>query len=45
MIVMNDFIIGVDEDNIPKELKKHLPYGLPKGSFKLKLTCRTNFPY
>jgi hypothetical protein len=45
MIIMEDFIIGIDEDSIPEEVETYLPYGLPNGSFKLKLTRRTNIPY
>ena len=45
MIIMNDYVIGIDEDNIPGELKDYLKYGLPKGRFKLKLIRKTNIPY
>jgi hypothetical protein len=45
MIIMNDYIIGIDENNIPRGLENHLTYGLPKGTFKLKLIRKTNIPY
>ena len=45
MIVKNDYIIGIDENNIPGELENLLKHGLPKGTFKLKLVYKTNLPY
>ena len=45
MIIESKYIIGIDEENIPGELGNHLNYGLPKGTFKLKLIRKTNIPY
>ena len=46
MIVMDNYIIGIDEKCIPEELEKYLSSGLsPKGKFKLKLLYKMNLPY
>jgi hypothetical protein len=45
MIVMENYIIGIEEKDIPKELKEYLPYDPPKGKFKLKFIRKTRLPY
>jgi hypothetical protein len=45
MVVRENYIIGIDENTFPHDLKKHLPFGLPKGKFKLKLVRKTRLPY
>jgi len=45
MIIMDDYIIGIDENFIPEELVTILQYGLPKGFFKLKLVDKIDVQY
>jgi hypothetical protein len=46
MIVYDNKIIGINENNIPKELFKNIGIGKTiKGSYKLKLIGETNLPY
>jgi hypothetical protein len=42
MIVMENYIIGIAEDDVSSDLKKHLPDISPKGRFKLKLVYKTD---
>ena len=45
MIVMENYIVGISENNFPEELKYYLLNGYIKGTFKLVLLLKTNIPY
>ena len=46
MIVFDNKIIGINENNIPKDLFKNIGIGkIIKGSYKLKLIGETYIPY
>jgi hypothetical protein len=45
MIVMENHVIGIDENDFLKNFEKYLSFGLPKGNFKLKLIYKASIPY
>jgi hypothetical protein len=45
MITTDNYIIGIDEDNIPKIITENILNFFIRGTLKLKLTYLTDIPY
>ena len=45
MTISDNYIIGIDEDEIPKIVTENILYFFIKGTFKLKYVHLTDIPY